>query len=172
MKNIVIIGFMATGKSTVGRRLAQRLGRVFIDTDKEIEAVTGKTVAQIFARDGAVRFRSEEALLVKKLSLREDLVIATGGGIVLDPENVRLLKKSGILVALSASPDVIYQRTRGKKNRPLLSRGDLREKIDALLKERENIYSVADLTVNTGVCTIEESVQQILAFLSERELIR
>jgi shikimate kinase len=122
MKNIVIIGFMATGKSTVGRRLAHRLGRAFIDTDKEIEAVTGKTVAQIFARDGAVRFRSEEALLVKKLSAREDLVIATGGGIVLDPENVRLLKESGILIALSASPDVIYQRARGKKTRPLLAK--------------------------------------------------
>lgn len=171
MKNIVIIGFMATGKSTVGRRLAHRLGRAFIDTDKEIEAVTGKTVAQIFARDGAVRFRSEEALLVKKLSAREDLVIATGGGIVLDPENVRLLKESGILIALSASPDVIYQRARGKKTRPLLTKGDLREKINALLKEREDIYKVADLTVNTGVCTVNETVEQIMAYLMERELV-
>lgn len=171
MKNIVIIGFMATGKSTVGRRLAQRLGRAFIDTDKEIEAVTGKTVAQIFARDGAVRFRSEEALLVKKLSAREDLVIATGGGIVLDPENVRLLKESGILIALSASPDVIYQRARGKKTRPLLAKGDLREKINALLKEREDIYKVAELTVNTGVCTVNETVEQIMTYLMERELV-
>lgn len=171
MKNIVIIGFMATGKSTVGRRLAHRLGRAFIDTDKEIEAVTGKTVAQIFARDGAVRFRSEEALLVKKLSAREDLVIATGGGIVLDPENVQLLKESGILIALTASPDVIYQRARGKKTRPLLTKGDLREKINALLKEREDIYKVADLTVNTGVCTVNETVEQIMAYLMERELV-
>ncbi len=171
MKNIVIIGFMATGKSTVGRRLAHRLGRAFIDTDKEIEAVTGKTVAQIFARDGAVRFRSEEALLVKKLSAREDLVIATGGGIVLDPENVRLLKESGILIALSASPDVIYQRARGKKTRPLLAKGDLREKINALLKEREDIYKVAELTVNTGVCTVNETVEQIMTYLMERELV-
>jgi len=171
MKNIVIIGFMATGKSTVGRRLAHRLGRAFIDTDKEIEAVTGKTVAQIFARDGAVRFRSEEALLVKKLSAREDLVIATGGGIVLDPENVRLLNESGILIALSASPDVIYQRARGKKTRPLLAKGDLREKINALLKEREDIYKVAELTVNTGVCTVNETVEQIMTYLMERELV-
>jgi len=171
MKNIVIVGFMATGKSTVGRRLAQRLGRAFIDTDKEIEAVTGKTVAQIFARDGAVRFRSEEALLVKKLSAREDLVIATGGGIVLDPENVRLLKESGILIALTASPDVICQRARGKKTRPLLAKGDLREKINALLKEREDVYKVAELTVNTGVCTVNETVEQIMAYLMERELV-
>lgn len=171
MKNIVIVGFMATGKSTVGRRLAQRLGRAFIDTDKEIETVTGKTVAQIFARDGAVRFRSEEALVVKKLSLREDLVIATGGGIVLDPENVRLLKERGILIALTAPPDVIYQRARGKKTRPLLAGGDLREKINALLKEREDIYKVADLTVNTGVCNVNETVEQIIAYLIERELI-
>lgn len=171
MKNIVIIGFMATGKSTVGRRLAQRLRRRFVDTDKEIEAVTGKTVAQIFARDGAVRFRSEENLIVKKLALKEDLVIATGGGIVLNPENVRLFKENGILIALTSAPEVIYQRVRGKKSRPLLAKGDPREKINALLKEREGIYSAADLTVDTGKCGVDESVEQIISFLSERKYI-
>lgn len=171
MKNIVIIGFMATGKSTVGRRLAQRLKRGFIDTDKEIETLTGKTVAQIFARDGAVRFRSEENLLVKKLALKEDLVIATGGGIVLNPENIRLFKKNGILIALSASPEIIYQRVKGKKNRPLLAKGDPREKINELLKEREGIYSAADLTVDTGNGGVEETVEQIISFLSERKYI-
>ncbi|MEG3071305.1 MAG: shikimate kinase [Candidatus Syntrophopropionicum ammoniitolerans] len=90
MKNIVLIGFMATGKSTVGRRLAQCLRRTFVDTDKEIEAVTGKTIAQIFAKDGEKRFRSEENLLVKKLVSRKGLVIATGGGLVLNPDNFRL----------------------------------------------------------------------------------
>jgi shikimate kinase len=169
MKNIVIIGFMATGKTTVGRRLAQRLKRAFVDTDKEIESVTGKTVAQIFARDGIKRFRSEEDLLVKKLSLKEDLVIATGGGIVLNPENVRLFKEHGILIALTASPDVIYQRVKGKKHRPLLTGRDLREKINRLLKERESIYNAADLTVNTGIGSVDESVEQIISYLSERK---
>lgn len=169
MKNIVIVGFMATGKSTVGRRLAQRLKRRFVDTDKEIEAVTGKTVAQIFARDGEKRFRSEENLLVKKLVLKEDLVIATGGGIVLNPENFRLLQENGILIALTAAPDVIYQRVKGKRTRPLLAKGDLRENISTLLQFRENIYKDADLTVDTGLYSVNETVEQIISYLSERK---
>lgn len=169
MKNIVIIGFMATGKSTVGRRLAQRLRREFIDTDKEIEKVTGKTVAQIFARDGVKRFRSEENLLVKKLVLKEGLVIATGGGIVLDPENVRLFKENGVLIALSATPEVIYQRVKGKKHRPLLAKGDVRGNIDELMKERESIYNAADLTLDTGNCSVDETVGRIISYLAERK---
>ncbi|MDD4334629.1 MAG: shikimate kinase [Desulfotomaculaceae bacterium] len=169
MKNIVIIGFMATGKSTVGRLLAQRLKRPFIDTDKKIEAVTGKTVAQIFARDGEKRFRSEENLLVKKLVLKKGLVIATGGGMVLNPENFRLLQENGILIALTASPDVIYQRVKGKKHRPLLAKGDLRENIRTLLQEREGIYQEADLTVDTGTCSVYGAVNQIISYLAERK---
>ena len=108
-KNIVLIGFMGTGKTAVGRRLARRLKRKFVDTDAEIEKITGKTIAQIFARDGATRFRSEEALLVKKLAPKEGLVISTGGGLVLNPENVRLLRENGIFVALAADPDKAAQ---------------------------------------------------------------
>lgn len=171
MKNIVIIGFMAAGKSTVGRRLAQRLRREFIDTDKEIEKVTGKTVAQIFARDGVKRFRSEENLLVKKLVLKEGLVIATGGGIVLDPENVRLFKENGVLIALSAPPEVIYQRVKGKKHRPLLAKGDVRENIDTLMKEREIVYNTADLTVDTGNSSVDETVGRIISYLAERKFL-
>lgn len=169
MKNIVIIGFMATGKSTVGRRLALCLKREFIDTDREIEAITGRTVAQIFARYGERRFRSEEDLLVRKLASREGLVIATGGGIVLNPENLRLFKVDGILIALTASPEVIYQRVKGKKHRPLLAKGDLREKIELLMKEREGVYGAADFTVDTGNRSVDESVGQIISYLSERK---
>lgn len=172
MKNIVLIGFMGTGKTAVGRRLAYRLRRAFIDTDAEIEAVTGKTVSQIFARDGAVRFRSEEALLVKKLAVREDLVISTGGGLALNPENVRLLKEKGILIALTASPEVVHSRLFRKKNRPLLLKGDLRQRIEQLLEERADAYGVADFFVDTGVGSIDEAVEQILLYLSERKEIR
>lgn len=171
MKNIVLIGFMGTGKTAVGRRLARRLKRKFIDTDAEIEAVTGKTVAQIFAKDGATRFRSEEALLVKKLFVREDLVISTGGGLVLDPENVRLLKENGALIALTASPEVIYRRVKIKRNRPLLLTGDLKERIETLLNERKGVYDVAEFTVDTGACSVDEAVEQIFRYLSERKYI-
>lgn len=171
MKNIVLIGFMGTGKTSVGRRLAQRLRRAFIDTDMEIEAITGKTVSQIFARDGAIRFRSEEDLLVKKLAGREDLVISTGGGMVLNPENVRLLKEKGVLITLTASPEVIYSRVKNKRNRPMLLKGEPKKRIRELLEERDGVYDVADCFVDTGICSIDETVEQILLHLSERKEI-
>ncbi|MDF9409479.1 shikimate kinase [Pelotomaculum isophthalicicum JI] len=169
MKNIVLIGFMGTGKSTVGRRLAQRLNRRFVDTDTEIESVTGKTVAQIFARHGMVRFRSEEALLVKKLAPQEGLVISTGGGMVLDPENVFLLKKNGVLIGLTALPEIIFNRVKKKKNRPLLAKGDLKEQIEKLLRERQNAYDVAEYTVDTGAFPQEEVVEKIVRYLEEKQ---
>jgi shikimate kinase len=169
MKNIVLIGFMATGKSTIGRRLALRLGRDFIDTDKEIEAITGMTVAQIFARDGIRRFRSEENLLVKRIAPKENLVIATGGGMVLNPENMRLLRENGILIALTAAPEVIIERVKGKKTRPLLQGGALDDRINRLLKEREFLYDQADLVVDTGNCSVSETVEKIISCLSERK---
>lgn len=171
MKNIVLIGFMGTGKTAVGRRLAQRLKRKFIDTDAEIEEVTGKTIARIFARDGAIRFRSEEALLVKKLAGREGLVISTGGGLVLNPENVRLLKENGVLITLTAEPGVIHRRVRNNINRPLLLKGDLRKRIESLLKEREGAYDVAEFTVDTGVCSADGAAEKIVRYLYERKYI-
>ncbi len=171
MKNIVLVGFMGTGKTSVGRRLAQRLRRAFIDTDMEIEAITGKTVSQIFARDGAIRFRSEEDLLVKKLAGREDLVISTGGGMVLNPENVRLLKEKGVLITLTASPEVIYSRVKHKRNRPMLLKGELKQRIRELLEERDGVYDVADCFVDTGIYSVDETVEQILLHLSERKEI-
>jgi shikimate kinase len=167
MKNIVLIGFMGTGKTAVGRRLARRLKREFIDTDAEIEKLMGKTVAQIFARDGVVRFRSEEALLVKKLARREGMVIATGGGMVLNPENLLLLKENGILVALTASPEIIYNRVRSNKNRPLLH-GNMKEKIRELLRERADAYKAAEITVDTDNSSIAEIVEQVTRCLLER----
>lgn len=171
MKNIILIGFMGTGKSVVGRRLAQRIKREFIDTDDEIERLTGKTVAQIFARDGVVRFRSEEELLVKKLARRSGLVIATGGGVVLNPENMKLLKENGVLIALTASPEVIYNRVRNKKSRPLLMHKDIKNRIIELLQERRNAYLGADYTVDTGNISISETVEDITRYLLERNYI-
>lgn len=171
MKNIVLIGFMGTGKTAAGRRLAYRLKRKFIDTDAEIEKITGKTIAQIFAKDGVIRFRSEEALLVKKLAVREGLVISTGGGLVLDPENVQLLKENGVLIALTTPPEVIYDRVKNKNSRPLLMKGELQEQIHSLLKERHGTYDVAEFTVDTGTCIVDEVVEQIQRYLTERKYI-
>lgn len=169
MRNIVLIGFMATGKSTIGHRLARRLKHEFIDTDKEIENITGKSVSQIFAQDGVLRFRSEEALLVKKLAARENLVIATGGGLVLNPENVRLLKKNGILIGLTAPPGVIYNRVKRKRNRPLLNKGNARKQIERLLAERRNAYAAADYMLDTADLFPEQAVTAILNYLKEKQ---
>ena len=166
MKNIVLIGFMGTGKSTVSRFLAGKLNRRYIDTDREIERLIGKTVARIISDYGMIRFRSEEALLVRKLAAEEDLVIATGGGTLLDPENYRLLRQSGILVCLTASPEVIYNRVKRKKNnRPLLAKGDLMEQITKLSEERRELYRRVDFTVDTGGGSLEETVNSIVDYI-------
>ncbi|HHW61968.1 MAG TPA: shikimate kinase [Syntrophomonadaceae bacterium] len=162
-KNIVLIGFMGTGKSSVGSRLAQRLKREFVDMDREIERVSNMTVAEIFRKHGEVRFRSEEQLMAKKLSQRSNLVIATGGGVVLSSENVDHLKRNGILVCLDASPEDIFARVSRKKGiRPLLKKGTTEEDIRLMLEEREPYYRCADIRVNTSEKDVDAVVNDLL----------
>lgn len=172
MKNIILIGFMGTGKSTIGRRLAKRLGYRFVDTDFTIEEITGLTVEQIFAKHGVKRFRGEEALLVSKLAPQERLVIATGGGLVLDPQNVEKFRANGILICLQAAPETICKRVKNKRTRPLLAKGDLREKVNRLLEERKQAYAMADFAVNTDHHEPEAIVNIIMEYLKERGEIR
>jgi shikimate kinase len=172
MKNIVLIGFMATGKTTVGKRLASRLGLDFMDTDAEIEKVTGKTVSEIFSCHGVVRFRSEETLIIKKISAGQGRVIATGGGVVLDPENIAVLRQNGVLFRLVAAPEVIVRRVEKKRTRPLLNQGDIRETVARLMEERDEIYhKAADYTVDTGSLNKDEAVDRIISHMRERKLI-
>ncbi|KJS16320.1 MAG: shikimate kinase [Peptococcaceae bacterium BRH_c4b] len=171
MKNVVLIGFMATGKTTVGRRLAARLGLDFVDTDAEIERITGKTVQEIFSCYGVVRFRSEESLAIKKLAGEKGRVIATGGGVVLDPENITELRRNGVLIRLVAAPEVIVSRVDRKRDRPLLNQSDVRGTVEKLMREREDFYRrAADYTVDTSSLNKEEAVEQIIFYLRERKL--
>lgn len=172
MKNVVLIGFMGTGKTAVGKRLARLLGWEFVDTDAEIERLTGKSIARLFAEDGEIRFRSEENLLCRRLAGRERLVIATGGGMVLNPENVALLGQNGVFIKLYADPEVIISRLKGKRReRPLIGRGDLRERVLTLLKEREGAYDIAEFAVDTGKQSPEESAQIIYQYLKEKNYL-
>ncbi len=168
MRNVVLIGFMGTGKSEVGQLLAQRLGWPCIDTDRYIEARQHATIAQLFARRGEAYFRELEARAVAEVALRTEVVIATGGGVVLRPENMAHLRRSGWVVALTAAKDVLLRRLSGGKHRPLL-RGDARQTIPRLLAERERFYHDADLIVDVSTASPARVVEAIVGFLGKRE---
>ena len=153
MKNVVLIGFMGTGKTSVGRLLAARLGCAFHDLDKKIEAQCGMTIPAMFEQQGEPYFRAREKEAVRDAAGRTNLVIATGGGTVKDVENVALLRQNGILVALTADVDTILQRTAARGKRPVLDRadaGDRRAAVVRLLEERRTLYAGADITVDTS----------------------
>lgn len=163
MKNIVLVGFMGTGKSAVGRLLAQRLGRPFLDLDKSIEKETGQTVPQIFQREGEAGFRRLEKQAVRRAAALNGHVVATGGGVMMDEENVQTLKSSGILICLTASPDVILKRTGATAaSRPMLTGGNPRERIEELLRLRAPYYAQADVTMDTTDRSVSEVVEEIL----------
>jgi len=166
-KNLVLIGFMGTGKSTIGLRLAQRLGMEFVDMDREIEALNGMSVADLFKHYGEVRFRSEERLMAKKLGQREHIVIATGGGTVITEENTAALSENGILICLDAHPEDIFARVNRKKGtRPLLKNDISLNDIKRLLQEREECYQCACIRVNTSDKDFDMVVNEIIQALA------
>ncbi len=168
MRNVVLIGFMGTGKSEVGQMLARRLGWTCVDTDRRVEARERATVAQIFARRGEEYFRNAEAKVIAEVAARRDTVIATGGGVVLRPENMTRLRRQGWIVSLTAPVDVLVKRLGEAKSRPLL-RGDVRENLAKILDQRRSLYRDADLLVDVSDAAPERVVEAIIAFLRSRE---
>lgn len=162
---IVLTGFMGTGKSAVGRRLAERLVLPFIDLDEAIEATAGMTVSEIFALEGEAGFRRRERELIASLTKRQNCVIATGGGAVLDPENVRNLKTGAMLICLVAEPVVILERLRTDTGRPLLQSSNRLARIRELLAQRGPAYAQADFFVETNGADVEEIVNRIICHL-------
>ena len=161
--NVVLIGFMGTGKTAVGRALAARLGLAFVDTDAVVEERAGRPVARIFAEDGEERFRRLESEAVASAGDREGAVIATGGGVVLRPENMARLRRRGMVVALRAAPEAIVARVGAGADRPLL--GDHpEERVRRLLEERGPLYQDADLVVDTSNLSADEIARCIEAF--------
>lgn len=163
MENIILVGFMGTGKSAVGQLLARKLGRSFVDLDERIEKAAGKPIPVIFAEQGEAGFRKLEAEQVREAARLKQHVISTGGGVVLNEENVRALKASGIMVCLTARPDVILQRTLPTRSaRPLLAGEDPGKRIEELMKLREPFYARADITVESSDRSIEDLVDEIM----------
>lgn len=162
LNNIALIGFMGTGKSTVGRILAEHLHFTFVDTDELIESRAGKTIAGIFASDGEAVFRQLERDVVTELGARKKMVISTGGGLGANESNVASLKEHALVVCLWASPEMIWERVRNQSHRPLLKDPDPLAKIRTLLASREKCYKQADVLMNTEVRSLKEVAQQTL----------
>jgi shikimate kinase len=159
---------MGAGKTTVARQLARRLGKTFYDTDHEIERRTGVRVQVIFEIEGEPGFRTREAQMVERLTALEDVVLGTGGGVVLKAENRAVLCARGFVVYLRAHPRDLYLRTRHDKSRPLLATDDPLARLEELHRIRDPLYAeVADLTVDTGRQSVGTLVDQLLKRLPE-----
>jgi len=159
--NIILVGFMGTGKTTLGRALADQLKRDFIDMDVELEARAGKPIPLIFAEDGEPVFRRMERDLAVELSRRSNLVIAAGGGIVLNPDNIRDFSATGHVICLTATPDEILRRVSGSKQRPLLEQGEKAERIRNLLQQRQPLYDAIPIQADTTGKSIDEIIARI-----------
>jgi shikimate kinase len=160
--NLALIGFMGTGKSSVGRLLADQLHFEFLDTDQVIEARTDKSITELFAQNGEPAFRELEHGLVEELSTRTRTVISTGGGLPVNPANLDSLKHHALVICLWASPEKIFERVREQAHRPLLQDPHPLEKIRVLLEAREEFYKQADVLVNSEFRSIREVAQQVL----------
>jgi shikimate kinase len=171
--NIFFVGLMGAGKTTVGRAVARRLQRHFIDSDHEIESRTGARIPTIWELEGEVGFRLREANVIDELSQRNGIVLATGGGAVLREENREHLKNRGIVIYLRANPHDLWQRTRRDKNRPLLQTEDPRGKLEALFKTRDPLYhETAHFVVETGRPTVNALVNMVLMQLEVAGVIK
>ncbi len=175
--NLVLIGYRATGKTSVGARLAQILKRPFVDLDQTLVAEAGKSVAEIVAQGGWEEFRRREKELVARYRGVRGQVLATGGGVVLDPENVEILRENGILIWLTADPATIQARLHqdqpGQSSRPSLTGRDPAQEVAALLESRWPLYrAAAQITVDTTGRSIAQVVDQVLAALKEKEAAR
>ncbi len=159
---IILTGFMGTGKTAVGTILADKLGYVFLDTDTMVEKDAGILIAEIFEKQGEAKFREVETKMLRKALDKEKIVISTGGGSVIDPDNRSLMKQKGVVIALTASPEIIYQRISKVENRPLLKTKDVLGKIKTLISHRSEFYREADHIIDTTSHLLEQTVDEIL----------
>ena len=162
MRNIVLLGFMGTGKTAVGKKVARKLKMEYLDVDDLIEKETGISISEIFSRFGEKHFRDLESKMAEKVAQYENKVMATGGGIVLKKENMDNLRKKGTLICLIATPELILKRTKAEHHRPLLEVDYPSATIKELLKFRAPYYAQADYSIDTSPLTIDQVVEEVL----------
>jgi len=171
--NIFLVGLMGAGKTSVGRMLARRMQKEFLDADAEIERVTGVKIPVIFEIEGESGFRGREEKMIEKLTAMSGIVLATGGGAVISAANRHLLKTRGHVIYLRATPEDLWRRTRRDRGRPLLQTADPLGKLRMLHEQRDPLYrEVAHLIVDTGsqsVAHLTSRIQQLLAALDSRD---
>jgi shikimate kinase len=160
--NLALVGFMGTGKSSVGRIVADALQFEFVDTDAMIEAQSGRTISDIFAQKGEPVFRQLEQQVVENLAFRQKLVISTGGGLVMNPNNLTSLRTHALVICLWASAETIWERVRTQTHRPLLQTPDPLGKIKQMLTERGPTYRTADVLIHTGLRSAREVALQVV----------
>jgi len=165
-KTILLIGLMGAGKSAIGRRLARALDRPFVDSDKEVEAAAGCSIAEIFERYGEAAFRDCELRVMARLLNGPPCVLATGGGAFLDPQTRALVRERAVSVWLRADLDLLVERVSRRSNRPLLEGGDKRAILERLMAERAPVYAQADITVESLDGPHEATLERLMTALN------
>jgi len=171
MKNIVLVGFMGGGKTSVGKSIRDTLKMRLVNTDDLIEKKEGMSIAGIFAKKGESYFRKLEREIVKEISKSENSIIDTGGGVVINEDNVKDLKKNGLIFCLNATPEEILRRTKRYVHRPLLNVDDPLTEIKELLNKRKEYYKRADYQIDTNGKSIEEVAKEIIEIYKRQEKI-
>ena len=164
--NIYLVGFMGTGKTSVGRALSKRLRLKFVDMDESIVKKEKRSINDIFDTEGEPYFRKVEKEALKEVADRVAQVVACGGGIVIDPENIEVMKKTGKIIALTARPQAILERTKKYTHRPLLNVAEPEAKIEELLRIRRPYYAKADFSIDTSDLSVKQVAQSIVRLLS------
>lgn len=167
--NIYLVGFMGTGKTSVGRLLAAQKKWNFIDLDELIELKEQRRIVDIFAKEGEPYFRKVEKKFLKQVSTQKKFVVACGGGIVLDKDNIKLMKKTGVLICLCANCEEILKRVSSGNHRPILNVAKPRERIELLLKMRAPYYMQADKTIDTSRLSVKQVVAKISKILAAKK---
>ena len=168
LNRVFLVGPMGAGKSTIGKYLARHLGLEFVDTDTEIEERTGADIPWIFDVEGEEGFRDREQQVVEEMTARDNIVLATGGGVVLRPENRRVLGARGFVIYLYATVDEQVRRTRRDRRRPLLQKGDPEEVLRGLMSIRDPLYrEIADHIIETDGCSPRTVAQRLVRELQE-----